>query len=215
MLNHKVGDTVRIQSQKWIDAQEKDADGDICRYGANSFTLGMQMFAGRTAKIVIRDESDNMYALDIDGKTYNWQDWMFDPDYRPDDPLSPEDAIRAMLDGETLYDTHGNASWWNKSDTCFYIHYAGSVHSKPTADFHRLYYRPAKRTRDMNRWEILAWANSEASRRWVVMHKSEVEWKIPQYFGYSDNVDNYQRARLLPDLSGIDESTIQGFEVEE
>jgi hypothetical protein len=28
-------------------------------------------------------------------------------------------------------------------------------------------------------------------------------------------IEKYQRARLLPDLSGVDESTIQGFEVEE
>jgi hypothetical protein len=27
--------------------------------------------------------------------------------------------------------------------------------------------------------------------------------------------DRYQRARFLPDLSGIDESTVQGFEAEE
>jgi hypothetical protein len=26
--------------------------------------------------------------------------------------------------------------------------------------------------------------------------------------------DRYQRARLLPDLSGIDENTVEGFEIE-
>jgi hypothetical protein len=40
-------------------------------------------------------------------------------------------------------------------------------------------------------------------------------WKPPQFFSYNMDLDEHQRARLLPDLSGVDEDTIQGFEVEE
>jgi hypothetical protein len=36
------------------------------------------------------------------------------------------------------------------------------------------------------------------------------------YFGsYDLDADRYQRARLLPDGSGVDESSVQGLEVEE
>jgi hypothetical protein len=41
------------------------------------------------------------------------------------------------------------------------------------------------------------------------------DWGQPQSRGYNYDLKNYVRARLLPDLSGVDESTIQGFEVEE
>jgi hypothetical protein len=37
---------------------------------------------------------------------------------------------------------------------------------------------------------------------------------LPQYFSYNDEGAVYQRAKLLPDHSGVDESTIQGFETE-
>jgi hypothetical protein len=71
------------------------------------------------------------------------------------------------------------------------------------------------RTRSMTRWEILSWVNSPASQNWVVRTEGSGNWNQPQYFSYSLGEDRYQRARLLNNLSGIDESTIQGFEVEE
>jgi hypothetical protein len=67
----------------------------------------------------------------------------------------------------------------------------------------------------MTRWEILAWANSEASRGWLVRGEGSDTWYVPQFYTYTDDINGFQRARLLPDLSGIDEDTIQGFEVEE
>jgi hypothetical protein len=65
----------------------------------------------------------------------------------------------------------------------------------------------------MTRWELLAWANSEASRGWLVSAGGS-DWGSPQYFCYNMEEDRYQRARLLPDLSGIDENTVEGFEIE-
>jgi hypothetical protein len=62
--------------------------------------------------------------------------------------------------------------------------------------------------------EARAWAESNESLGWMVKHQ-ETHWTFPRYFGYGEIITNYQRAKLLPDGSGIDESTIQGFEVEE
>jgi hypothetical protein len=102
-------------------------------------------------------------------------------------PLSARDAIRAMLDGEILRDEDDGLR------------------------------RHVKHKRFMTRWEVLDWANSEASRGWVVCieSKSDDFWEPPQCLGYNLDIKSYRRARLLPDLSGVDESTIQGFEVEE
>jgi hypothetical protein len=78
-----------------------------------------------------------------------------------------------------------------------------------------LCHRPPKRKRDMNRWEILAWANSDASRGWVVRSEEDSPWNVPQFFSYNMGTERYQRARLLSDLSGVDETSVQGFKVEE
>jgi hypothetical protein len=216
MLNHKVGDTVRIQSQDWIDDQEKDRHGDISPVGRIYFVYGMYKFAGRTPKIVIANEDSKSYKLDIDGREYNWQDWMFDPDYNPDGPLSAEDAVLAMLDWETLYNKDGNKCYWDNDNKCFCLKYPNLVPPDLAKSFDNLSRRSAKHKRPWTRWEILAWANSDESRGWFVRMNSG-DWKGPASFDYTctDLEDFvYQRAKLLPDLSGIDESTIQGFEVE-
>jgi hypothetical protein len=134
--------------------------------------------------------------------------WMFDPDYRPDEPLSPEDAIRAMLDGERLADHDGVGYWYSgcgrfSSDSAWGAQFVAGLR------------RPEKRKRKWTRWEVLAWASSEESHGWVVRQEGDSVWKAPQYFAYTLEEDRYQRARLLPDLSGVDPNTIQGFEVEE
>jgi hypothetical protein len=41
------------------------------------------------------------------------------------------------------------------------------------------------------------------------------DWLVPLQNHYIGDLSGFQRAQLLPDKSGIDESTIQGFEVEE
>jgi hypothetical protein len=218
-MEHNVGNIVRIQSQKWIDAQEKDnVEGGIiaiCRNGS-LFVKKMFQYAGKIAKIVEMDEKNEFYKLDIDG-AWGWQDWMFDPDYRPEDePLSPEDAIRAMLDGETLYNKSGIVYTWNKDKKCFYFQYSPTTSNFPTSNFSNLYRRPAKRTRYMTTEEISTWVRSEASHGWMVRNsQNSSTWTFPNYYEYTSAEIYYQRAKLLPDLSGIDESTIQGFEVEE
>ncbi|MDR2049679.1 MAG: hypothetical protein LBP69_09530 [Treponema sp.] len=208
MLEYKKGDTVRIRSKEWMDAQKKDNDGDITR-GDSVFFHPMFQYAGKLA-VITQADTDSSYKLDIDVGHWWWCGWMFDPDFQDGEPLSAEDAIRAMLDGETLYDTEGHAYWYVEDRSGFWTNHGCCVDK-----FDGLCRRPAKRKRPMTRFEVLNWANSEASRGWVVRHSDTGFWWTPQYPSYIESdFENYQRARLLPDLSGVDEDTIQGFEVE-
>jgi hypothetical protein len=202
-MKYKVGDTVRIRSKEWMDAQDKNHLGSIDNLkGSYIMNSSMQEYAGETTKIVVVHHVG--YSLDIDNHFNIWQDWMFDPDYSDDGPLDAEYAVRAMLDGETLYDKEGNPRRFSDDEI---------------ESFMSLYRIPPKRKRLMNRWEALDWANSEASRGWVVLYVydngNRSKWVSPQFFEYDDDIDQYRRARLRPDLSGVDEDTIQGFEVEE
>jgi hypothetical protein len=201
---------VRIQSRKWIKAQKK-AGVDLNNKD-HGFPKLMQKYAGRTAKIIEVDE--DYYHLDLPDQEFVWEDWMFDPDYRPDEPMTPEDAIRAMLDGERLENGEGWLYMWDGKNFRQII----NGNRFTVAEFNNLYRRPEKRKRAMNRWEILAWASGEESRGWVVTNttKGPGYWDCPQCYEYDGGrLNEYRRAKLLPDGSGIDESTIQGFEVEE
>jgi hypothetical protein len=73
--------------------------------------------------------------------------------------------------------------------------------------------RPAKRRRLMTDEEASTWANSEESHGWMV-RTFGFEWSFPSAFAYTCGMKSYERARINADLSGVDESTIQGFEVE-
>jgi hypothetical protein len=180
----------------------------------------MQVYAGIVAKI--RQAFIEMYVLDIDDGDYYWGDWMFDPDYRPEDePLSAEDAIRAMLDGETLYDRSGDSYTFNKEKNCFECEDVLEELTERVSEFDGLHRHPAKRNRPMTRREAIDWARSKESWGWLVRRSendSWGEWQHPIEFDYSllylELGKDYQRARMLPDHSGIDEDTIQGFEVE-
>jgi hypothetical protein len=211
-MDHKVGDTVRIQSQEWYDAQ-KDENGFVHHSNSSMvFNSYMQKRVGKLAKVVSVDFGS--YTLDIDnGKSY-WQDWMLDSDYRPEvDPLSAEDALRAMLDGETLYDEYDRPYRLNSVEKR--IEYVDSdddsvrVHNVFDWVLHR---RPVKRTREMTMQEIAVWVMSVDSLGWLVKYKDG--WHFPRSMRFLDSLCEYQRARLLPDHSGVDEDTIQGFEVE-
>jgi hypothetical protein len=197
-----------------MDAQEKDSSECIDNRGEYALTPGMQRFAGevRTIESVLSDGS-----YELEGILSSWEDWMFDPDYRPEDePLSAEEAVRAMLDGETLYNRKDQPCRWVKKDYCFSEVFEDGCSRSVICAFTNLYRRPAKRIRPWTRWEVLAWASGEESRGWVVRHKTDYPvWVVPQYPVYDDDFRGFQRARLLPDHSGIDESTIQGFETEE
>lgn len=73
-MKHKVDDTVRVQSQEWMDAQRKDHNGLIC--GENIVMNSvMQGYAGREARVV--EVRGRHYVLDIDER-YIWDDWMLD-----------------------------------------------------------------------------------------------------------------------------------------
>jgi hypothetical protein len=209
-MKHKTGDMVRIRSKEWIDAQEKSIRGNI-----HTFVESMFKYAGKIARIM-RFEFDG-YRLDVDDSDWIWRDFMFDPDYKPDKgPLSPKDAIIAMVrDRETLYDGDGFRHDFSKLRGDFIRR--GMVDGDMTvvSRFDGLCRRPAKRQRSMTRWEILDWANSGESRGWYVRLPNVEEWVSPQCPNYDTKLIGYRRARLLPDKSGIDESTIQGFEVEE
>jgi hypothetical protein len=215
-MNHKVGDTVRIRSREWIDAQEKDKDGNICGEDGCYMTSGMQQQAGKIAHIAKAYVRVDRYGLDIDDGRHFWDDWMFDPDYQPpDEPLSCVEAVVAMVsDGEILqHREYQVEEKWDGKEFVYRIFGEQEWHPKPL-DGNFVGLRRAKRKRPMTRWEILAWANSEASREWVVMDPINNDWCVPQSFRYI-NTRGYRRARLLPDLSGVDESTICGFEAEE
>jgi hypothetical protein len=201
-MKYKAGDRVRIRSKEWMDAQKKNANGEITKNGL-CLSERMFMYAGRTATIK-RICPNGTYKLDIDNERHWWMDWMFDPDYKADELLSAEDAFEYLINGETLYDKEGKPRRFTDDEI---------------NTFYSLYRLPAKRKRPMTSWEVLDWANSEASRGWVVLciynNGNRPKWSPPQFFDYDDNVARYRRARMLPDLSGVDESTIQGFEVEE
>jgi hypothetical protein len=140
---------------------------------------------------------------------------MFDPDYRADGPLSPKDAIRAMLDGEELYDKDGYRYRFDEFRGDFIR--LGSVNGDMTviSKFTGFYRRAEKRKRTMTLEEAQKWAESKDSLGWMVRFTQHQSWTFPRYFFYKAHISQYQRARLLPDLSGVDEDTIQGFEVVE
>jgi hypothetical protein len=209
-MNHKVGDTVRIQPQDWIDAQEKLVGGSI-EAGRLPFIPEMWKLAGRIARVT--EAESNCYKIDLDSGFHNWTEEMFDPDYDPLAPLSAEDAIRAMLNGDVLQKIgYKVEEKWDGKHFVYLVLGEEKWTNKPQGgEFEGLGRK--RKVRPMSRWEILAWANSEESRGWVVRYMDH-RWQVPQ-ISYGDNLEMYERARLLPDLSGIDESTIQGFEVEE
>jgi hypothetical protein len=217
MLKHKEGDKIRVATRKWIDAQEKTAAGDIRSPGGCGFTRMMFCCAGKTATIV--EAVAEEYKLDIDEGVYFWEDWMFDPDYDPYAELSARDAIEALLNGETLSDIANSVYSFNE-DNGFLERESKSGVVRLLGEFKGLRRCPVKRTRPWTRWETLAWANSDESRGWFVRVGHDDEswsgWVFPMEFQYNNlKTNRYQRARLLDDHSGIDESTIQGFEAEE
>lgn len=83
-MKHKVGDTVKIKSIDWFNAQEKDSDGDIHTYSVNNivyFTKDMSNYCSKEAKIEDIRIDDNIYFLDVDKRCYEWTDEMLDENY--------------------------------------------------------------------------------------------------------------------------------------
>ena len=137
--------------------------------------------------------------------------------------LSAREAIIAMLDGATLVSPNGFSVRWKEDEGVF----ADTDENAPRDCFKGYRYQSSKpRNRPMDSWECLAWVNSPDSHGWLVSVKYITDeywgdWDLPQRFRYDGRENypeacsvSYRRARMLPDKSGIDESTIQGFLVE-
>lgn len=83
-MKRKVGDTVKIKSIDWFNAQEKDSDGDIHTHSVNNivdFTKDMSNYCSKEAKIEDIRIDDNIYFLDVDERCYEWTDDMFEDNY--------------------------------------------------------------------------------------------------------------------------------------
>lgn len=134
--------------------------------------------------------------------------------------LDPKDAVQLMLAGHTLIDSCGWKYHWDEKNAgfCFKTNSGDELFS--TRDFFGL--RPysgdpvkKRETRPATRWEWINWANSPASVGWVVKHEADSTWCPPQSFAFRlFEPEEYRRARLLSDLSGVDENTIGMFMVE-
>jgi len=113
--------------------------------------------------------------------------------------LSPEEAIRAMLDGETLVGRDGSFSVrWNYASAKFeYVENSYSV-----IFFNGLCLQPQKKTRPMDTFECLAWVNSPDSLGWMVSFKHRFDegwsdWDIPQRLRYTRKIANKQATEAL------------------
>jgi hypothetical protein len=127
-------------------------------------------------------------------------------------PLSARDSCLAMLNGEVLVDEYG--STFKFDDSKGFIKDNDDL-EYPAVELAVLYRRSAKRRRRMTSEEVNAWAESEDSTGWMVRVKPNYNWHFPRAVIPYGDTSVWERARILSDLSGIDESTIQGFEVEE
>jgi hypothetical protein len=136
--------------------------------------------------------------------------------------LSPREAIIAMLDGEVLDRGHKVVEKWDGKHFVYQIIGEKGWTPKPMdGEFVGLRRFSKQKKQPMDTFECLAWVNSAESQGWMVSCKAETDykwssWDIPQRFKYDGREErkdcvSYRRARVLPDKSVIDESTIQGF----
>jgi hypothetical protein len=214
-MSYNIGALVRIESKEWIAAQPKDSEGDIFREGEDHvFAHEMYVYAGKMATIVFVGKNGD-YKLDIDEQRSWWSEWMFDLNFYPDGILPSKLAIDAMVEGkETLYDDDGKEYWFDENESAFKFRRHGSKCEHTLMDVSGLQRSPEKQTQSFTRWEILYWVNSDESKGWFVKRIDDTKWRVPQYYFYSQSADRYERAQLLLDKSGINESTIQRFKVE-
>jgi hypothetical protein len=128
-----------------------------------------------------------------------------------------------MLDGEALYSKEEKKECvWDGVSGWFAVMINSVAALRRLDRFDGLCRQPVKRKRPYTQEEMTAWAKSGDSLGWMVrlthgkscppIHRT---WLFPREAAYVLISEHYQRAKLLPDLSGIDESTVQGFEAEE
>ena len=119
-MKHKVGDTVRIKSKAWIDAQPKDEFGSI---PFSELCMPPEMFAYAGDRVIIKaiNRDELSYRIDIDGGMWSWIDKMFEGDIGAlQKRIADLEAEVAMLKGKkqkrddpTVYnaDKHYVAIW--------------------------------------------------------------------------------------------------------
>jgi len=78
-MKHEVGDTVRIRSKAWIDAQKKDEFGRIL-CGELDMIPEMFVYAGDRVIIKSMNSDGSAYRIDIDRGMWSWTDEMFEND---------------------------------------------------------------------------------------------------------------------------------------
>jgi len=74
MSNLKEGDSVKIKSIGWYNANKGDY-GSIC--GSDDFISTMAKYCGQTATITYADDDDS-YRINLDNGLFWWRDYMFE-----------------------------------------------------------------------------------------------------------------------------------------
>jgi hypothetical protein len=208
-----------------MDKQQKDSDGYIILGRDRALiSLSMQKWAGIETTII----SLNGEYYNLNGIPCLWDNLMFEPGHSPAVPLNPIEAVKRMVKGATFYTEYGDRVFWGDNRNIFLCIQEGDIYNPSgsifNGSFEHLYendpLHKALKKRDMTRWEALAWATSEISHGWVVMNYPKApadsdDWALPQSFNYFGSITNYRRAMLKPDCTGVDESSIQTFEVVE
>lgn len=75
-MKYKVGDKVRIKSEKWYNSNKNDF-GSV-ELTVDNFVYGMAKYCGMEAKIVGFIGNGNEYLIDIDDRYWYWTDDMFE-----------------------------------------------------------------------------------------------------------------------------------------
>ena len=76
-MKHKVGDTVRIKSREWWDAQPKNEKGNVI-IGGVCFVEDMTEYCHKLATITYI--LHGLYLVDVDDNNWTWNDEMFEED---------------------------------------------------------------------------------------------------------------------------------------
>jgi hypothetical protein len=210
-MAYRIGDSVRIRSREWIDAQEKNASGDM--YWQDSvrvFSADLFCYAGKLARIVNENKGKDAFQLDFDCSAW-FPSWALVPvSNTAEEFLSSDEAMRALLAGESLVNDAGSKYWWDN----------GGVHFRDRSGIDRVIFALSgnlRRARDLTYLEVLRWVRSEDSTDWAVRRSNvsggPTEWKPAHMIDLSlgRSFKYWQRAKILPDGSGVDENTIRGF----
>ena len=87
----ELGQKVTIKSLDWY-VSNKDYYTGVIKLTAETFVEDMAEYCGKTATIVdvFKDEENFLYRIDLDNRSWNWSDEMFEPE-RGEDVKDPEE----------------------------------------------------------------------------------------------------------------------------